>query len=94
MKRLNFFSFLARPWPARPAMAAAPMLFGVLVLAGCGGVADTGDEPLSPEVAASAPRTAPAIAVKPNPHYATSGRGSYREALQNYHQVGEALHGE
>lgn len=91
-----FFSFFFRRWPAGRVAGryAAPVLFGVLVLSGCGGVSDADESAVAPEAAASAPRTAPATPVKPNPHYATSGRGSYQEALQNYQRVGEALHGE
>ncbi len=88
----RLISLLDRGWPARPAIAvsAAPMLFGALVLTGCGGSSASA----SPDTTPAAARTAPALTVTPQPRFAASGPGSYREALQNYQQVGEALHGQ
>jgi len=90
----RLISLLTRRWPARPAVGACavPMLFGALVLTGCGGSSGPAstDTPPPPPVA----RTAPALTVTPQPQFAASGPGSYQEALQNYQQVGEVLHGQ
>ncbi|ANH66976.1 hypothetical protein [Mitsuaria sp. 7] len=62
MKSLFVWSRFLFRWPTRPTLSltAAPVLFGALVLTGCGG----------------------------------SGEASYARAVQNYHHIGEALHGQ
>ena len=99
MKSLFVWSRFLFPWLSRPtvSVAAAPVLFGALVLTGCGGGGDSATTPAVAPVTESVPRaatTAPAIPVKPQPLYESSGEGSYAHAVQNYNHIGEALHGQ
>ncbi|OWQ89508.1 hypothetical protein CDN98_02995 [Roseateles terrae] len=75
----------------------ATALIGSALLSACGGggsVTEAPGTPAPPSGIAEAPRTAPAIPVVPQARYAASGPGSYQDALTQYNQVGEALHGQ
>ncbi len=100
-------SLRTRPSPANafsrfPSLCSivlgATALIGTALLSACGGGGgSTPEVPGTPAPSAGiaeAPRTAPAIPVVPQARYAASGPGSYQEALTQYNQVGEALHGQ